>query len=106
MTSHIEPHFPVKTCKLSRCICQVLKYTGINIKMFKPHSVRVVSTSKVKNWVNLSAKFSKKFNGPKNQQNSIINIFRNNHFLVNIGAFNRGRRKHAFGDVRSKIERI
>ena len=38
LLSHIEPHSPVKTCRLSRWTCQVLKYAGINTKMFKPNS--------------------------------------------------------------------
>ena len=48
LLSHIEPHSPVKTCTLSRWICQVLKYAGINTKMFTSHSVRAASTSKAK----------------------------------------------------------
>ena len=32
--SHTEHYSPVKTCTLSRWICQVLKYAGINTKMF------------------------------------------------------------------------
>ena len=37
-----------KTCTLSRWIYQVLKYAGINTKMFTSHSVRAVSTWKIK----------------------------------------------------------
>ena len=43
-----EPHSPAKTCTLSMWICQVLKYAGINTKMFTSHSVRAASTSKAK----------------------------------------------------------
>ena len=38
LLSHIEPHSPVKTCRLSRWTCQVFKYAGINTKMLKPNS--------------------------------------------------------------------
>ena len=63
LLSHIEPNSSVKTCVLSRRICQVLKYAGINTKMFT-----------LKYWVYLSVKFSKRVCGPKNQhgKNSII----------------------------------
>ena len=38
----------MKTCTLSRWIFQVLKYAGINTKMFTSHPVRAASTSKAK----------------------------------------------------------
>ena len=37
LLSYIELHSPVKTCTFSRWTCQILKYAGINTKMFKPH---------------------------------------------------------------------
>ena len=33
LLSRIEQHSPVKTCTLSRWICQVLKYAGVNPKI-------------------------------------------------------------------------
>ena len=48
LLSHTEPHSTVKTCTLSRWFCQVLKYAGINTNMFTSHSVRAVSTWKIK----------------------------------------------------------
>ena len=48
LLSHTEPQSPVKTCILSRWFCQVLKYAGINTNMFTSHSVRAVSTWKIK----------------------------------------------------------
>ena len=38
----------MKTCTLSRWICQVLKHAGINTKMFTSHSVREAPTLKAK----------------------------------------------------------
>lgn len=48
LLSHITPYTPVKACRLSRRIFQVLKYAGIVTKMFKSHSVSAVSTLIVK----------------------------------------------------------
>ena len=48
LLSYIKPHSPVKACTLSNWICEVLKYASVDIKTFKSHSVRSVSTSKAK----------------------------------------------------------
>ena len=101
----------MKICTLSRWICQVLKYAGINTKMFMSHSVRAASTRKLKHWVYLSAKFSKRVSGPKNQHGKNYiekkrKIPRNNHLSINIGALNGGRKKLAFGNMRRIIGEI
>ena len=74
------------------------------------HSVRAASTRKPKHWVYLSAKFSKRVNGPKNQhgKNYIVKrkIPRNNHLPINIGALNGGQKKLAFGDMRRIVGEI
>ena len=48
LLSYIKPHSPVKACPLSNWICEVLIYAGVDIKTFKSHAARSVSTSKAK----------------------------------------------------------
>ena len=48
LLSHVDPYSPVKTCTLSTWICEVLKYAGLNTKMFASNSVREASISKAK----------------------------------------------------------
>ena len=83
--SHIEPQSLVKTCTLSRWICQVLKYAGINIKMFTSHSVRAASTSKAKTLGISLSQILKRVSGPRNQygKNSIIKRYSQKQPLFN-----------------------
>ena len=48
LLSHVQARSPVKSCTLSRSICQVLKYAGINTEMFTSRLCRAASTSKAK----------------------------------------------------------
>ena len=94
LLSHIESHSLVKICTLFRWICQVLKYAGINTKIFTSHSVRVTSILKAKTLLYLSARFSNRVNGPKNQQgkNSIEFSIRSTEVLsIKIEYYNKAR---------------
>ena len=48
MLSYIEPHQPVTTQPVSRCIVEVLTMSGVDTSTFIAHSTRAASTSKAK----------------------------------------------------------
>lgn len=47
LLSHIKPHCEIKSCTVSRWIKEILTEAGIDTELFKGHSTRSASTSKV-----------------------------------------------------------